>query len=175
MFVTSVRKLLLFPYYSALPVSQLEWWLGQSSGYFTYFPVKVATLLSVIQHSPRFHSCSDLHNLSRRSQDLLLKYVCRGRCRCAHTHRNISSSVWLAHYIAVRSQMHVLICFSSAVCSERHTDKALFLSSLFLLLLLYIIIPWGHLHVWTICISVHVWAFGLVLSRPLCTIKQTNI
>lgn len=31
------------------------------------------------------------------------------------------------------------------------------------------------MHVCTICISVHVWAFGFVLSWPLCTFKQTNV
>lgn len=73
----------------------------QNCGCFSHLPVKVATLLSASLHLLSFHSCSDLHNLSHHSQDLLLKYVCTDRCRYAHTEKRqqqcMTGSLYCCH------------------------------------------------------------------------------
>lgn len=80
-------------------------------------------------HLLSFYSCSDLHNVSY-SQELLLKYVCTDKGRYAH----ISISMWLAHYIAVTSQMHLQICVLLSFSDTDREPELVFYPPLFLML-----------------------------------------
>lgn len=130
-------------------------------GCFTHLPVKVATLLSASLHLLSFYSCYDLHNLSHRFQDLLVKYVCTDRCRYACTEtlqqQCVTGSLYCCHKPNASADLRSLQLYR---LRDRQPDRR----SPFPILLCcclqgcIIMLPLEHFYILYVCVCV--WEVG---------------
>lgn len=96
--------------------------IWQNFGCFTHLPLKVASLLSASLHLLSFHSCFDLHNLARQSQDLLFKFVCTGRSKYKYKKKHQQQFETKSLY-GCNEPNASADTLSSAVCSYRQTTR----------------------------------------------------